>query len=136
MSPSAHAQPCTGLRVLVVDDDADTTATAAALLEMAGHEVHTALTGAAALEAAGRRRPDVVLLDLGLPGMSGFEVARQIHHHDPVHPPFFIAVTGFGGEEDRRRCSEAGIHLHLLKPVDPDYLLGILARFARIVGGG
>jgi CheY-like chemotaxis protein len=123
----------TRLSADLIDDNADHVSTTAALLRLAGHEAHTALTSADALEAAGRLRPEVVLLDLGLPGMDGYELARQMKTRGEAPPPFFIAITGFGQEEDRRRCWDAGIPLHLLKPVDPDYLLNVLARFSQFI---
>jgi CheY-like chemotaxis protein len=115
----------------VVDDDADCLFVIAALLRLAGHEVHTARTGREALAVASQVRPDVVLLDLGLPGMSGYELAGQIKMH-AAPPPLFIALTGHGREE-ARGCRDAGIDLHLLKPVNADRLLEILAGCSQVV---
>jgi CheY-like chemotaxis protein len=133
MPDSPAAGPRAGLRVLVVDDDADCVFAMAALLRLAGHEVHTARASSEALEVAQRLRPDVVLLDLGLPGMNGCEVARQMQKHEDAPPPFLIAVTGHGREEARRRSRDAGIPVYLLKPVDGNYLLEILACFSQVV---
>ena len=80
--------------------------------------------------------PDVVLLEIRLPKMDGWEVARRLREQATVKPPFCIAVTGYGMEADRRRSEEAGIDLHLLKPVEPSYLRRLLARFQTIVGSG
>jgi CheY-like chemotaxis protein len=118
--------------VLVVDDDADCVFVIATLLRQAGHEVHTARTGREALVVARQVLPEVVLLDLGLPGMSGFELAGLMKKHAAT-PPLFIALTGDGREEARRRCRDAGIDLHLLKPVDANHLLEILACCSSVV---
>src|SRR5262249_6831631 len=121
------------LTVLVVEDHADTAASMAILLRLDGHEAVVAPTGPAALEAAGASPPDVVLLDLGLPGMTGLEAARRMRERCGGKPPFLIAVTGHGREADRRRAGEAGVDLFLVKPVDPRLLLGVLRRFERVV---
>jgi CheY-like chemotaxis protein len=131
MPDATPDEPRTRLRVLVVDDDADCLFVVAALLRLAGHEVHTARNGWEALQVAQRVRPGVVLLDLGLPGMSGYELAGQMKKH-AAQPPFLIALTGHGREEARRRCRDAGIDLHLLKPVDADHLLEVLACRSRV----
>ena len=125
-----------GLRVRVVEDDAGLAADLAALLGRCGHQVRIASDGAAALEATQASPPDVVLLDIGLPGMDGYQVARRVHEEIvPKVPkaPLLIAVTGRDGEADRRRSEEAGIDLHLVKPVDPGQLLRLLERFQRII---
>ena len=125
-----------GLRVLVVEDDADLAASLAGWLGRLGHEVRVAPDGPAALRAAEATRPDVVLLDLGLPGMDGYEVAERVHQElAPAMPkaPLVIAVTGRAGEEDRLPSGEAGIDLHLTKPVDPALLSRLLRRFQNIV---
>jgi CheY-like chemotaxis protein len=132
MPDATPDQPRPRLRVLVVDDDADCVFVIAALLRLADHEVHTARTGWEALAVARQVRPDVVLLDLGLPGMSGFELAGLMKKNAAA-PPLFIALTGHGREETRRRCRDTGIDLHLLKPVDADYLLEILACCSSVV---
>ena len=121
------------LRVLLVEDDADNAASLAMLLRLWGHEVQTVGDGPAALQAARESPPDVALLDLGLPGMSGHEVARRLQAPVQGKRPLLIAVTGFGEEKDRCKSEQAGIDLHLLKPVDPEILLRVLARFRDIV---
>jgi CheY-like chemotaxis protein len=125
-----------GLRILVVEDDADTAQSTALLLRLYGHRVRVAPDGRAALRLARRARPDVVLLDLGLPGMDGWEVARRLGEQLFARPPFLVALSGYGGEEDRRRSEQAGIHLHLVKPVDPEFLRRLLRRFQEVVMPG
>jgi DNA-binding response OmpR family regulator len=95
----------------------------AQLLEFYGFRVEVAEDGPAALEAFRREPRDVVLLDIGLPHMDGYEVARRLRAARPKRRPWIIAVTGYGQEDDRRRSAEAGIDLHLVKPVDPEALL-------------
>jgi PAS domain S-box-containing protein len=115
-----------GRRVLVVDDNRDSAESIALLAEIWGHEVRTALDGPSALDIAAAYRPEVILLDIGLPGMDGYEVARQLRQRqggDPV----LVAMTGYGMEEDRRRSREAGFDHHLVKPVDPEGLRVLLA---------
>jgi CheY-like chemotaxis protein len=124
------------LRVLVVEDDADLASHLATLLGRCGHTVRIASDGAAALEATQANAPDVVLLDIGLPGMDGYQVARRVREDmAPAMPkaPLLIAVTGRDGEADRRRSQEVGIDLHLVKPVYPGQLLRLLERFQRII---
>ena len=125
---------CASLDVLVVEDRPDTAWSTAAVLALYGHRVTVAGSGAAALNLAAAD-PDVVLLDLGLPGMGGWEVARRLRGRAGGRPPLIVAITGYGTDADRRRSAEAGIDLHLVKPVDPAVLAGVLARFARVVGG-
>jgi DNA-binding response OmpR family regulator len=120
------------LRVLIVEDDADCARNTAMLLGLFGHWATVAGDGASALDAARDIRPDVVLLDLGLPGMDGWEVAGRMGPAGGKRP-LVIAVTGFGMPDDHRRSSEAGIDLHLVKPVDPDCLLAILKRFREFI---
>ena len=117
------------LRVLVVDDNKDTVDSLAMLLRLAGHEVATAASGPAALRAALSENPDVVLLDLGLPGIDGYEVARRIR--EQTDKPLLIAMTGYGQAEDRERSKEAGFERHLVKPVDPAQLQHLLIEFGR-----
>ena len=107
----------------------------ALLLRLHGHQVAIARNGPAALELARNNKPDVVLLDLGLPLMNGFDVARQLSSTRPRKTPLLIAITGWGREEDRRNSREAGIDLHLLKPVDPAQLEIILKRFRSLIQG-
>jgi PAS domain S-box-containing protein len=123
------------LKVLVVDDNTDAAQSAAMLLVMQGHRVETAHDGPSALEAARAFRPEVVLLDIGLPGMDGFEVARAMRAQLGNGTPVLVAVTGYGQEEDRRRSQEAGFDRHLVKPVEPAALAALLGSLRAPVAG-
>jgi PAS domain S-box-containing protein len=114
--------------ILVVDDNRDAAETLGMLLEMRGHEVRTAQDGPEALAVLGGFRPQLILLDLGLPGMSGYEVARRVRESAALRGVTLAALTGWGQEEDRRRTREAGFDHHLVKPVDPAALERILAQ--------
>jgi signal transduction histidine kinase/ActR/RegA family two-component response regulator len=115
------------LRILVVDDNVDSAQTLAMLLEASGHDVRTAHDGPAALEAALDYRPAVALLDIGLPGLDGFEVAARIRQQIGSHNIMLVAMTGYGLEKDRQRSQEAGFDHHLVKPVQFEKLQEILA---------
>ncbi|HVS03134.1 MAG TPA: response regulator [Thermoanaerobaculia bacterium] len=115
-------------RILVVDDNIDAAQGLAMLLEMKGHEVVTAFDGPQALEAARDEAPDVVLLDIGLPQMDGYEVARRLRQGPRGQAMLLVAVTGYGHERDRQRSIDAGIDHHLLKPVRIEELEGLLER--------
>jgi PAS domain S-box-containing protein len=117
-------------RVLVVDDNHDAAEALALLLGLLGHQVRLAHDGPAALEAAEAQVPDVVLLDLGLPGMDGFEVARQLRTRAALRQARIVALSGYGQASDRQRSKEAGFDHHLVKPADVDALA------AAIAGGG
>ena len=124
------------LRVLVVEDHPHTAQTTAHLLRKYGYHVDVAANGIAALDALQADPVDVVLLDLGLPGMDGRQVAKRVTEdwsNTNGKRPLLVAVTGYGQEEDRRRSAQAGIDLHLTKPVDPRQLQNLLNRFHRIV---
>jgi CheY-like chemotaxis protein len=109
-------------RVLVVDDNVDAAESSAFLLRFSGHEVEVAHDGEAALKAVRDFRPEVVLLDIGLPGLSGYEVARELRSRPENEGLILAAVTGYGHDDDRRRSREAGFDYHLTKPLDPDTL--------------
>jgi len=115
-------------RILVVDDTADVAESLAMLLESLGHEVRLACDGAQALEAARSWRPEAVLLDIGLPGMDGYEVARRLRREPGLGPLLLVAVSGYGQDEDRRRSHEAGFDHHLVKPVSQVVLQRLLGR--------
>jgi two-component system OmpR family response regulator len=138
MVASSHAPPrppeapADGLHILVVEDDPDCARSLALLLERFGHGTSVAPDGPSALAEARVHPPDVVLLDLALPGMDGYEVARRLHQGEGRKPPFVIALSGF--PDDAARRAEAGIDLHLLKPADPEELAAMLERFRRVVG--
>jgi CheY-like chemotaxis protein/two-component sensor histidine kinase len=113
-------------RILVVDDNRDSAVSLAMLLEFEGHATFTAHDGEAALEAAARHRPDVALLDIGLPGLDGHEVCRRIRAEPWGRDMILIALTGWGQDDDRLRSQQAGFHSHLVKPVDPRVLADLL----------
>jgi len=119
-----------GLRVLVVDDNADLVDMLAVVIESAGHDVRKALDGASAISAARLYKPDVVLLDLGLPILGGLDVARELRRHGETAAAKLVALTGWGQADDRRRTKEAGFDAHLTKPTDPDQLERLLREFA------
>ena len=108
-----------GLRILIVDDNRDATDMLATLLELSGHETHKAHDGVEAVEATTTLQPDVILLDIGLPRLNGYEAARKIREQqkEPIRP-LLVALTGWGQDEDRRRTEEAGFDAHLVKPLD------------------
>jgi CheY-like chemotaxis protein len=122
-----------GLHNLVVDDRTDAATGMARLLRLDGHHVEIASDGSSAVDRARADKPDVVLLDIALPGMSGHDVARHLREHLFDKPPLIIALTGCGRESDRRRSEESGIDLHLVKPADPLLLRNVLSRFASVV---
>jgi PAS domain S-box-containing protein len=122
------ATPTLACRVLVVDDNRDAADTTGALLEMLGAEVRVVYDGPSALAQVADFSPAVVLLDLGLPGMDGFEIAHQLRQHPQGRHAKLIALTGWGQEEDRRRTREAGFHHHLVKPPDVRALQAVLAE--------
>jgi CheY-like chemotaxis protein len=113
-------------RVLVVEDSPDGADTLALLLRINGHEVRTAGDGPSALKAAGAFQPHIILLDIGLPGMSGYEVATQLRQLPGMASALLIALTGYGQERDRDRSRQAGFDLHLTKPIDHQALLRVL----------
>jgi PAS domain S-box-containing protein len=121
------ADPPAALRILVVDDNQDAAESLATLLALKGHDVRTAYDGPGALDAAEELRPAVLLLDIGLPGMNGYEVARKLRERAWFQDVVLIAVTGWGQDGDRRRSQEAGFRHHLVKPVEPAELGRLLA---------
>ncbi|HZE92424.1 MAG TPA: ATP-binding protein, partial [Rhizobacter sp.] len=125
--PSSSKKPTKGLRVLVVDDNVDAAAAISMLLEASGYDVHTVTDSASALAQAPRLAPDVVLLDIGLPGMNGYEVAKALRAMAFKRLPLLIALSGYGRESDRAKAREAGFQHHLVKPADIDQLLQIMA---------
>ena len=117
-----------GRRVMVVDDNQDAADSLAMLLRLQGHEVRVAYSGAAALEATQNYTPDVVFLDLGMPGMDGYEAARRLRAQPGLGRTVLAALTGWGQEDDRRRTAQAGFDHHLLKPPEPKAVETVLAR--------
>jgi len=114
-------------RILVADDNNDALESLATLLQLSGHEVYTATNGAVALESAEQNRPEVALLDIGMPKLDGYEVARRIRAQPWGQRITLVALTGWGQDSDRRRSQEAGFDSHLVKPLDLDKLTDLLA---------
>jgi CheY-like chemotaxis protein len=122
------------MRVLVVEDSPEAAECIAFLLRHAGHDAEVAADGPSALAAMEANAPDVVLLDIGLPGwMDGWEVARRVQDLPTFKRPLMVALTGHSDDDDRRRSEEAGIDLHLTKPVDASQLEGLLSRFRSVI---
>jgi CheY-like chemotaxis protein len=124
-SPDIAEMP-PGRRVLVVDDNRDLAESLAMILRFWGHDVTVAYNGREALEVARSCQPDVVFLDIGLPHLNGFEVARAMRADPDLRGARIVAVTGYGRDEDRERCRDVGFDLHLTKPVDPWRLQALL----------
>ena len=114
-------------RILVVDDNADSALSLAMMLSMMGHDTRTAHDGEEAVTTAEAFRPQVVLLDIGLPKLNGYEVAQRIRQQEWGTSMFLVAVTGWGQDEDRRRSEDVGMNLHMVKPVEPSALDRMLA---------
>ncbi len=119
-----------GRRVLVVDDNVDGAESLANMLQIAGHDIRTAHSGPAALDAARPFHPEVVFLDIGLPGMSGYEVARCLRREPSLGGAVLVALTGWGSDDDKRQSKEAGFDFHLTKPVELSAIESILAKVA------
>jgi CheY-like chemotaxis protein len=122
----AAATPIKGRRILVVDDNKDSALSLCMLLELEGHQTFAVHDGVAAIDAAERHRPDVVLLDIGLPRMSGHEVCRRLREHSWGRELIVVALTGWGQSEDRRKSQDAGFDGHLVKPVRYEILAELL----------
>jgi CheY-like chemotaxis protein len=120
--------PANTRRVLVVDDNVDAARIMAMVLGVAGHEVRLAHRGLDSIEAARKFQPDAVLLDIGLPDIDGFEVARRLRVEPGLEKILLVAVTGYGRDQDIRMCREAGFDEHFSKPVNPDALNALIAR--------
>ena len=114
-------------RILIADDNNDSATSLSILLNDAGYEVRTAGDGVQALETAAQFRPDIALLDIGMPKLNGYDVARQLRGQPWGHHMRLIAVTGWGGAEHRQQTTQAGFDHHLTKPVDPAALTELLA---------
>jgi CheY-like chemotaxis protein len=118
--------PAGGLRILVVDDNRDSADSATDVLRLLGNQVETAYDGPSGIVLARRLRPQVILLDLAMPGMDGFEARKQLRDEAGGTAAFLVAMTGFGNEEDKRRTRAAGFDAHLTKPVELDALVTLL----------
>jgi CheY-like chemotaxis protein len=125
----SNASPCSLPRVLVVDDDQDNVDSLAVLIGLWGYQVFKALDGPSALDATSAHCPDVVLLDIGMPGLDGREVARRLKTMDG-RPPFIIAMSGYAQQEEQMRALRAGCDHYLVKPADLDGLKTLLGRLA------
>ena len=118
-------------RVLLVEDNPDAAESLTMLLELLGHRVRAAHDGIAALDAARANVPDVMLVDIGLPGMDGYEVARRVRRDPQLKEVVLVALTGYGREEDKQQAMAAGFDYHLVKPVAPDAIHGLVARLGK-----
>jgi two-component system, chemotaxis family, CheB/CheR fusion protein len=123
---TAEAKAATARRILVVDDNRDAAESLAQLLQISGHETRLAHDGIAAVQEAAAFRPDVVLLDIGLPKLNGYDAARQMREEAWGRSMVIVALTGWGQDEDRKKSSQAGFDEHLVKPVDPEALVKLL----------
>jgi len=126
--PRNRRAPAVSRRILLADDNADALESLATVLRLRGHEVYSAPNGAIALETAVRHMPEVALLDIGMPLLDGYEVARRIRAQEWGKSVTLVALTGWGQESDRRRSREAGFDTHLVKPLDLDRLTALLAQ--------
>lgn len=122
----------TPLRVLVTDDCRDSAESLALLIELWGHQARVACDGADALESARTYQPDVVLLDIEMPRMSGYEVARRLRQQTGTADAILVALSGHGSENDQGLSAQAGIQFHLVKPFDPEQLRQLLGRSAAL----
>jgi two-component system CheB/CheR fusion protein len=122
---------CEGARIVLVEDHPDAAESLALLLELLGHRVRVFNEGAAALQAAHSDPPDIMVVDIGLPGIDGYEVARRARRDPLLQHAVLIALTGYGCDEDRRESSAAGFDHHLVKPVEPRALEDLVARLGR-----
>jgi signal transduction histidine kinase/ActR/RegA family two-component response regulator len=130
---SARADPpARHLQIALIEDNRDAARSLQMVLELFGHTVALAHNGVDGVELARRFRPDVILCDLGLPGMDGFAVARTLRREWPAKRPYLVAVSGYGSEADQRRSFQAGFDRHLTKPVEPSDLQELLALLPRI----
>lgn len=126
----------TSLRVLVVDDDRDLATGTEMILRAMGHDVRVAHDGAEALEIAAAFQPHAALVDLGMPNMNGYLLARKLREWRWTRDAVLIAVTGWGGDRERERSKDAGFDHHLLKPADPERIAELLAGAAPGVSAG
>lgn len=125
--PTTESRPPVRRRILVVDDNRDSAESLATVLNLTGHEASTAHDGPDAITAAETLRPEVILLDIGLPKLNGYEVCRRIREQPWGQTVMVVALTGWGQEDDRRRTRDAGFNGHLVKPVDHETLIKVLA---------
>ena len=117
--------------MLVVEDNDDVRAMLRTLLELSGHEVHEAADGPSGLQAAIEVEPDIAFIDIGLPGIDGYQVVQQLRERSNDQLPTLVALTGYGRIEDRQRMEQAGFDAHLIKPVEPSWIEEVMARAVR-----
>ena len=134
MQRKSGATPRAGCRILVVDDNRDAAEATKVLLELGGHEVKMVGDGSEALASAPVFAPDVVLLDIGLPMMDGYQVAQRLREVAQTRASCLIALTGYGQPADRERARVAGFDHHLTKPADPDALLALVDAWIESSG--
>ena len=121
----------TSRKILVADDDQDSAESLALLFQLMGHDVRAAQSGLAAIDVAAEFRPDLIVLDIGMPGLDGYEVCRRIRQHDWAQTIVIAALTGWSRDEDRDRSEQAGFNHFLVKPVDPKALEDLIAGLTR-----
>ncbi len=135
-APIPSAPPTTGLKVLVVEDNRDAAEVLATVVGLWGHEVRTAFDAPAALHMLDGWKPDVILSDLGLPRMDGYELARRLREPGARCGAVLIALSGYGRDEDKRAARDAGFDHHFVKPPDLQMLADLLEQIAAGLGGG
>ena len=129
--PASPGMPSAGRSILIIEDHDDAREALRALLELEGHQVEAAASGPRGVEIARNSMPDIALVDIGLPEVDGYEVARRLRMLSGRRP-YLIALTGYGQPDDVKRAYEAGFDAHLLKPVDPDALAKVLTAVPRV----
>jgi signal transduction histidine kinase len=134
--PTAESPPITARRILVVDDNHDAADSLSILLSLSGNETYLAFDGEEAVAAAEKFRPDVILMDIGMPKLNGYGAARRIREHPWSKDMVLLALTGWGQDEDRKKTADAGFNGHLVKPVDYTALAKLLAGFPGAVRSG
>jgi CheY-like chemotaxis protein/two-component sensor histidine kinase len=130
-APQPEAQAAIGRRVLIVDDNLDAAETLAMMLDILGQETRQAHDGQAAVGMAAEYKPDLIFMDIGLPVISGHEAAQKIRGELGMSDVYMIALSGYGTEDDRRRSLQSGFNAHMVKPLDPSALPGLLASAAK-----
>src|SRR5262249_1944243 len=124
--PVPPAAPLAGRRILVVDDNSDAANSLSTLLKLMGNQVQTAYDGPGALKIAAEQKPEVILVDISMPVMNGYEVVQRLRQIPDLEKSLVVALTGYGAESDVRRSRESGFDAHLLKPVDIERLQSIV----------
>jgi signal transduction histidine kinase len=135
-SQAARPAPAAARRILIVDDNVDAAETLVMMLQLLGQTTEQAHDGRAALDAAARFKPQIVVMDIGLPGLSGYDVVRRMRGELGMKDTYIVALSGYGADDDRRKSAQAGFDGHFVKPLDPSALPEILAEAARREAGG